>query len=115
MWSLNKPETLAEAGSRAAKALLKAPIFLYRYTLSPLIGQNCRHFPTCSQYGLDAIELNGAWAGGWLTLFRLCRCHPWGTSGLDPAPDVRRAGIPLWAPWRYARFRPRKGDALGGG
>ncbi len=93
----------------AAKAALKAPVYLYhsfRYTLSPLIGQHCRHVPSCSQYALDAIECNGAWAGGWLTLFRLSRCHPWGTSGFDPAPDVRSAGIPFWAPWRYRAYRP---------
>jgi hypothetical protein len=93
--------------AKAAGWGLKAPIYAYRYTLSPLIGQRCRHAPTCSEYAINAINLNGAWAGGWLTLFRLCRCHPWGTSGFDPAPDLRFHPVPVWKPWTYARFRPR--------
>ncbi|SRR5579883_1807815 len=87
------------------KAAAKSPIHIYRYMVSPLIGPRCRHFPSCSQYALDAIELNGAWTGGWLALGRIMRCHPWGTSGYDPAPDLRDAGIPFWAPWRYFRYR----------
>jgi uncharacterized protein len=78
----------------------KAPFYLYRYTISPVLGPRCRHVPTCSQYALDAIELNGAWFGAWLTLGRILRCHPWGTNGYDPAPDLTRAQIPFWAPWR---------------
>ena len=69
------------AAARAAKAVAKAPVHAYRWTLKPLLGLECRHLPTCSEYALEAIELNGAWRGGWLTLSRLCRCHPWGTHG----------------------------------
>ena len=83
---------------------LKLPVLVYRYTLSPLIGQRCRHLPTCSEYALDAIDTNGAWRGFWLTASRLSRCHPWGTSGFDPAPDIRHEHYP-WAPWRYGRWR----------
>lgn len=111
MSSLTSDKRAPRAGrimSGLAAALVKAPVYAYRYTLSPLIGQHCRHMPSCSQYALDAVDLNGAWAGGWLTFFRLCRCHPWGTSGLDPAPDLRNSAIPFWAPWRYARFRPHQ-------
>jgi putative membrane protein insertion efficiency factor len=99
----------AEPGgiARLGRVLIKLPVYFYRYMVSPFIGPHCRHYPTCSVYALDAIDLNGAWAGGWLALFRFCRCHPWGTSGFDPAPDLRRQTIPFWAPWRYARFRPR--------
>ena len=71
-----------------ARAPFLAAIALYRVTLSPLIGANCRHLPTCSDYAREAIETNGAWKGGWLTLARLCRCHPWGSHGFDPAPDL---------------------------
>jgi putative membrane protein insertion efficiency factor len=85
------------------KTLAKLPIHVYRWTLKPLIGWDCRHLPTCSEYGLQAIELNGAWRGGWQTLSRLCRCHPWGTHGFDPPPDIRTARHPL-APWRYGRW-----------
>lgn len=86
-----------------AKALLKLPIHAYRWTLKPLVGWDCRHLPTCSEYALQAIDLNGAWRGGWLTASRLCRCHPWGTHGFDPVPDIRDQRHRL-APWRYGRW-----------
>jgi putative membrane protein insertion efficiency factor len=86
----------------------KAPVLLYRYTLSPLIGPRCRHMPTCSQYALDAIDLNGAWLGGWLAAGRIARCHPWGASGFDPAPDLKKSDVPFWAPWRCYAFRRKR-------
>ncbi|MGO9485528.1 MAG: membrane protein insertion efficiency factor YidD [Rhodomicrobium sp.] len=87
------------------KIAVKAPIYLYRYTISPLIGPRCRHLPTCSQYALDAIDLNGAWIGSWLAVWRILRCNPWGSHGFDPAPDLTNARIPFWAPWRALRCR----------
>jgi hypothetical protein len=93
-------------------AALRLPIVLYRYALKPFVGHNCRHLPTCSDYALDAIDKNGAWRGFWLTLSRLSRCHPWGTSGYDPAPDIR-AERHLWMPWRYGRWTA--GQIEGGG
>ena len=96
---------------KLARMVLKGPILLYRYTLSPLVGWKCRHLPTCSEYALEAIDRNGAWKGGWLTLARLLRCHPWGSSGLDPVPDLSQERHPWWAPWRYGRWR-LKSDAL---
>ena len=92
---------------RAAKAALKAPIQIYRYTVSPLLGVNCRHIPSCSQYAAEAVELNGAWKGIWLTLARFMRCHPWGSSGYDPVPDLARSPHPWWTPWRYGRWSGR--------
>ncbi len=64
----------------------RALIWIYRHTLSPLVGYNCRHLPTCSVYADEAIERFGLWAGGWMTLARLLRCQPWGTSGIDNVP-----------------------------
>ena len=61
-------------------------VWLYRYGLSPLLGANCRYQPTCSAYAEEAIRTYGAFRGGWLTLKRLGRCHPWGGSGYDPVP-----------------------------
>ncbi len=90
-----------------AKALLKAPIVIYRYTLSPILGVNCRHLPTCSEYASEAIDRNGAWKGGWLALSRLLRCQPWGTSGFDPVPDLSDERHSWWAPWRYGRWRAK--------
>ncbi len=93
------------------KAVAKSPIYVYRYAISPLIGPRCRHLPTCSQYAIDAIDLNGIWIGGWLTVGRIARCHPWGTHGYDPAPDLRHANIPFWAFWRYFGYYPREDEA----
>ncbi|MGA7611210.1 MAG: membrane protein insertion efficiency factor YidD [Xanthobacteraceae bacterium] len=80
-------------------------VFLYRVTLSPLIGIHCRHVPTCSQYSDAALDRFGLWAGGWMTLGRLCRCHPLGTSGLDLVPEAVPPAARWYLPWRYARWR----------
>jgi putative membrane protein insertion efficiency factor len=85
----------------AGRALVK----LYRYTLSPLIGFHCRHLPTCSEYADEAIDRYGLWAGSWMTLARLLRCQPWGTSGIDRVPAERPARARWYLPWRYARWR----------
>jgi len=71
------------------KALLQLPIRLYRRLISPLLGSNCRYQPSCSAYALEAIEKHGAWRGGWMSLRRICRCHPWGGDGHDPVPEGR--------------------------
>jgi hypothetical protein len=63
----------------------------------------CRHLPTCSEYALEAVDINGAWRGAWLALSRVCRCHPWGTHGFDPVADISRLKHPF-APWRYGRW-----------
>ncbi|MGD9668161.1 MAG: membrane protein insertion efficiency factor YidD [Hyphomicrobiaceae bacterium] len=89
-----------------AKTLLKAPVHVYRWTLKPLMGMECRHLPTCSEYALNAIDTNGAWRGFWLTLSRVLRCHPWGSSGYDPAPDISAMSHPF-APWLYGRWTGR--------
>ncbi|HEY4797450.1 MAG TPA: membrane protein insertion efficiency factor YidD [Bacteroidia bacterium] len=62
-------------------------IKVYKLTLSPFIGNSCRYVPTCSQYGIEAIEKHGAVKGGWLTAKRVCSCHPWGGHGYDPVPE----------------------------
>lgn len=87
-----------------AAAILKAPIHVYRWTLKPLIGMECRHLPTCSEYALEAIDTNGAWRGFWLAASRLSRCHPWGSHGYDPVPDITAERHPF-APWRYGRWK----------
>ena len=61
-------------------------IQLYRWFLSPLLGAACRYTPTCSQYGKEAIEKYGPFKGGWLTIKRIGRCHPWGGHGHEPVP-----------------------------
>jgi uncharacterized protein len=95
--------------ARIAKALLLTPIALYRLAVSPLLGVNCRHAPSCSDYAHEAIERNGAWKGVWLALSRLCRCQPWGSHGFDPVPDLKYERHPF-APWRYGRWRLSRND-----
>lgn len=58
----------------------------YQLLISPMLGANCRFNPTCSQYGLESIRRYGPFKGGWLTLKRIARCHPWGGHGHDPVP-----------------------------
>jgi putative membrane protein insertion efficiency factor len=103
---------VASAFSQAKAALTGIPrqaarglVTIYRYTFSPLVGFDCRHLPTCSAYADEALERFGLWAGGWMTLARLLRCHPWGTSGLDLVPDDPPPGAHWYSPWRYARWR----------
>lgn len=72
--------------SHFATQTLLALLQLYRYTLSPLLGQHCRFEPSCSQYATTVLQRHGLWRGSYLTLRRLLRCHPWGGSGYDPAP-----------------------------
>ena len=62
-------------------------IRLYQLTLSGFIGNNCRHMPTCSEYGYEAIARHGLLRGSWLTLKRVARCGPGGTSGIDNVPE----------------------------
>jgi len=64
-------------------------IRVYQWTISPLLGRNCRFHPTCSQYAVEAVEGFGALRGSWLALKRLGRCHPWHPGGFDPPPKVR--------------------------
>src|SRR5215475_12037695 len=79
--------------------LARAAVKAYRLTLSPLIGWNCRHLPTCSQYADEAFARHGFWAGGWMTLARVLRCQPFGTSGLDFVPRSPPAGARWYLPW----------------
>lgn len=68
--------------------VLSLPIRAYRLILSPWLGHACRYQPTCSAYALEALERHGALRGGWLTVRRLARCHPWGGRGYDPVPGA---------------------------
>ena len=59
----------------------------YKLLISPLVGPRCRHLPTCSDYAEEALRKHGLLKGGWLSIKRIGRCHPWGTSGYDPVPE----------------------------
>jgi putative membrane protein insertion efficiency factor len=62
----------------------------YRKVISPLYGQVCRFFPSCSAYALEAITVHGAVKGSWLAVRRLGRCHPWNAGGVDHVPAGHR-------------------------
>ncbi|MBI5780065.1 MAG: membrane protein insertion efficiency factor YidD [Rhodocyclales bacterium] len=68
------------------RRLLIALIRGYQIAISPWLGRNCRFYPTCSQYTLEAIERHGALKGLWLGLRRVLRCHPFHPGGHDPVP-----------------------------
>ena len=74
----------------ASVAILVAPIWLYRWLISPMFVSPCRFQPTCSVYAIDALHEHGPLKGLYLTARRLLRCHPitWlgGSSGFDPVP-----------------------------
>jgi putative membrane protein insertion efficiency factor len=102
---MNAPEPRPSPHASPAQLLARALVKTYRLTFSPLVGFNCRHLPTCSQYADEALARHGFWAGGWMTLARLLRCHPLGTSGLDFVPHTPPPGARWFVPWRYGRWR----------
>jgi len=70
--------------------ILLIPIYFYKYCISPLTPSSCRHIPTCSQYAVEALKIHGPFKGLWLTIKRISRCNPWGTSGYDPVPPKNK-------------------------
>ena len=74
------------------KILFILPIKVYQWCISPYLGQNCRHTPTCSHYTIEAIQEWGVVQGLLLAIKRLGKCHPWGTSGYDPVPKKEKNG-----------------------
>lgn len=79
----------------------------YQLTLSSVIGRHCRYLPSCSAYTDQAIWRHGLWAGGWMGVARICRCHPWGGQGFDPPPETPASGAGPLTPWRYGVWRFR--------
>lgn len=64
----------------------------YQYALSPLLGKNCRFYPTCSNYAEEAIRRYGIFKGGYLTLRRVVKCQPFHSGGYDPVLPVEHSG-----------------------
>lgn len=98
----DRPEGEHTAGNRLPLAArmwtwpLLGLVYAYRYTLGPIMGGQCRFYPTCSQYALDALRVHGALRGSLLTIRRLSRCHPFGGGGIDPVVpcEPKTAGKP---------------------
>lgn len=90
---------------RPGVAIAHGLIRFYQLSLSGLIGRQCRHLPSCSDYMDEAMHRHGFWPGGWMGFARLCRCQPWGTSGLDfVLRELPQEGR-WYRPWRYGLWR----------
>ncbi len=70
------------------KYVLLLLIRLWQWTFSRALPPTCRFYPSCSQYGYEAISRYGVLRGGWLTVKRIARCHPFHPGGYDPVPDL---------------------------
>lgn len=70
------------------KWLLIGFIKVWRRVVSPAYGDVCKYYPTCSEYGLEAVETHGALKGSALAAWRILRCNPWSGGGYDPVPDT---------------------------
>lgn len=75
-----------EAHEIAACPTLQWLIRGYQIAISPMLGNRCRYFPSCSEYAIEALEKHGMFKGGWLGVRRIGRCHPWQPGGYDPVP-----------------------------
>lgn len=64
-------------------------IGVYRYLISPFLGNNCRYYPTCSEYAQTSVERFGVFRGSWMAVRRISRCHPWHEGGVDPVPEKK--------------------------
>ncbi|MFZ6038584.1 MAG: membrane protein insertion efficiency factor YidD [Bacteroidota bacterium] len=69
--------------------ILLAPVYFYRFAISPLTPPSCRYTPTCSQYAIEALKKHGPIKGSWLSAKRILSCNPWGSSGYDPVPEPK--------------------------
>lgn len=69
--------------------ILALPVRAYRLVFSPWVGFNCRYQPTCSAYALESLQKHGGVKGSYLTVHRICRCHPLGGDGYDPVPEPK--------------------------
>lgn len=81
-WSMARPSWM----SRLIALPLLIGVRLYQWTLSPFLGGQCRYWPTCSHYSVEALHRHGGLKGAWLTIKRLARCHPFAKGGYDPVP-----------------------------
>ena len=61
----------------------------YQKFISPLLGDNCRFYPTCSAYAIEALRVHGALKGSLLATWRILRCNPWSRGGYDPVPEKK--------------------------
>ncbi len=75
------------------KLILLFLLRVYQLCISPYLGRNCRFYPTCSQYAIEAISLHGCVKGILLASWRLLKCHPWHAGGFDPVPPKKSNSV----------------------
>lgn len=90
--SFQRPYVFEGKYDKPLADVMKSSIWWYKNNLSPILPSTCRFLPSCSSYGLEAIEKFGPWKGGILTAWRILRCNPTGGKGYDP---------PKWPPTNY--------------
>jgi putative membrane protein insertion efficiency factor len=66
--------------------ILRGAVQAYQWCLRPILPRACRFHPSCSEYAGEALARHGAWRGGLLSAWRVCRCGPWHPGGYDPVP-----------------------------
>lgn len=74
--------------NRVAVAVLTAAIRAYQLVVSPWVTQQCKYYPSCSAYGLEAVRRHGAVRGARLAVWRILRCNPWSAGGVDHVPGT---------------------------
>jgi hypothetical protein len=95
------PSRLVRGAVRLPARLVVGVLRLWQLLVSPVYGQTCRFYPSCSAYALEAVDTHGLLRGGWLAARRLARCHPWNPGGVDlvPARGARRpSAVPADGP-----------------
>lgn len=81
--------TVRLLGSNAMRKPLISLVRGYQVFISPYLPNACRYTPTCSQYSIEALDRFGVAQGSWLTVKRICRCHPGYPGGYDPVPEKK--------------------------
>jgi putative membrane protein insertion efficiency factor len=69
------------------RLILVSVLRFYKYFISPLLGNNCRFYPSCSAYAVDSLNKHGVIIGSYLTVKRIVKCHPYHEGGIDPVPE----------------------------
>ncbi|HXP03279.1 MAG TPA: membrane protein insertion efficiency factor YidD [Stellaceae bacterium] len=82
--------TIGGVAATIVAIVLRVAIRAWQLLLAPVLPPSCRYLPSCSHYADEAIAQHGPARGSWLTLRRVCRCHPWGGAGYDPVPHSPR-------------------------
>ena len=97
MTSLRFPRRLARLAVRLPALAVVGVLRLWQLLVSPVYGQTCRFYPSCTAYAMQAVDRHGLVRGGWLAVRRLARCHPWNPGGVDLVPASRVRPSTKWA------------------